>query len=311
MAQHTHETHQGHSHGHDHAPKNFTTAFQVGIALNLAFVGAEVVYGYAAHSLALMADAGHNMGDVLGLAVAWGAAASSKRKPSRKYTYGLKNSSTLAALLNALLLLVATGGIIWEAIRRFQSPSPILGGTVMIVAAVGIAVNGGTALLFMAGRHGDLNVRGAFLHMASDALVSFGVVIAGFVILKTGYSWVDPLTSILLSGVILWGTWRLLTDSIDLALQAVPSGIERDAVLRYLISLRGVSKVHDLHIWGMGTAEVAMTAHLVMPGGHPGDAFLAEAAHEMEHQFKIHHTTVQIEMGDTSESCALEPEEVV
>jgi cobalt-zinc-cadmium efflux system protein len=311
---HDHGSHghdHSHGHGHHHAPTDFSKAFFFGILLNLGFVVIEGIYGYASHSLALFADAGHNLGDVLGLVIAWATAVLAKRKPSGKYTYGLKNSSTLAALFNAAFLLVGVGAIIWEAVHRFSSPAPVAGGTVIVVAAIGIAVNTGTALLFMSGRHGDLNVRGAFLHMASDAVVSLGVVIAGFVVLKTGWAWVDPVTSIAISLVIIVGTWNLLKDSIDLALNAVPGSVERDSVHGYLSSLAGVAKVHDLHIWGMGTAEVAMTAHLVMPKGHPGDNFLAAAAQALEQKYKIHHSTLQIEVDDTPHACALESEEVV
>ena len=256
--------HSGHHHGpsaHTHAPADFGRAFLIGITLNAAYVLAEAFYGIASHSLALLADAGHNASDVLGLFAAWGASVLSKKRPGGRYTYGLRGSTILAALANAVVLLVVTGGIAWEAIRRLQSPEPTAGLTIIIVAAIGVLINGGTALLFMSGRKADLNIRGAFLHMASDALVTLGVVAAGGLILWTGWLWLDPAISLVISLVIVVATWSLLRDSVNLALSAVPAGIDRDGVERYLTSLPGIASVHDLHSWGMSTTETALTAH--------------------------------------------------
>lgn len=297
--------HAGHEHGHDHGPGDYNRAFAIGIALNIAFVIIEAVYGVLASSLALLADAGHNLSDVLGLLLAWGAMALARRKPTTRFTYGLRSSSIIAALANAMLLLVACGAIAWEAVQRFGSPAPVQSTTVMIVAGIGIAINGITALMFMSGRKNDLNIRGAFLHMAADAAVSLGVVLAGLAILLTGWHWIDPMISLVIVAVILVGTWGLLRDSINLALNAVPAGIDMAAVQVYLRDLPGVTDVHDLHVWGMSTSEAALTAHLVMPGGQPGDHFMAEAAEELEHRFGIHHTTLQIEFGETPHDCAL------
>lgn len=307
----------GHNHGagghagHSHAPPSeFGRAFAVGISLNLVYVAIEAGYGLAIGSMALLADAGHNLSDVAGLAIAWGAASLSKRAPTSRYTYGLKSGSILAALANAVLLLVACGAIAWEAVRRFSDPQPVAGGTVMAVAAVGIAINAFTAWMFAKGRKGDLNIRGAYLHMAADAAVSAGVVLAGFAILLTGEQWVDPLVSLAIVAVVLWSTWGLLKDSVALSLAAVPAGIDAAAVAGHLAALPGVVAVHDLHVWAMGTSENALTAHLVMPGGHPGDAFLAEAAHDLEHRFGIGHATLQIEL-ELDGPCRLAPADVV
>ncbi len=297
--------HAGHEHGHDQSPADYNRAFAIGIALNVAFVIIEAVYGVLASSLALLADAGHNLSDVLGLLLAWGAMALARRKPTTRFTYGLRSSSIIAALANAMLLLVACGAIAWEAVQRFGSPAPVQSTTVMIVAAIGIAVNGITALMFMSGRKNDLNIRGAFLHMAADAAVSLGVVLAGLAILLTGWHWIDPMISLVIVAVILVGTWGLLRDSINLALNAVPAGVDMAAVQVYLRDLPGVTDVHDLHVWGMSTTEAALTAHLVMPGGHPGDRFMADAAEELEHHLGIHHATLQIELGTTPHDCAL------
>lgn len=290
-------------HGHSHAPPNdFGAAFGIGIALNLGFVAIEAAYGVAANSVALLADAGHNLSDVAGLAAAWGATALARRAASPRFTYGLRASSILAALFNALLLMLAVGAIAWEAVRRFGDPQPVMGTTVMIVAAVGIAVNGVTAWLFARGRHGDLNVRGAFLHMVADAAVSAGVVVTGFVVLRTGWTWLDPVTSLVIAAVIVAGTWGLLRDSVAMALNGVPAGVELDAVTRQLATLPGVAHVHHVHIWPVSTTDTALTAHLLCPGGHPGDAFLADAAHMLDHDFGIGHATLQIEL--VAGSCA-------
>jgi cobalt-zinc-cadmium efflux system protein len=297
-----HHGHDPHDHGHDHhghshaPPADFSTAFIVGIALNLGFVGVETAYGIASNSVALLADAGHNLSDVAGLAAAWGATLLAKRAASPRFTYGLRGSSILAALFNAMLLLVALGAIAWEAVRRLSDPQPVASTTVMIVAAVGIAVNGITAWLFARGRKGDINVRAAFAHMLSDAVVSAGVVVAGFVILQTGWTWLDPAVSLVIAGLIVAGTWGLLRDSLAMALQGVPPGVELDAVHARLAGLPGVEGAHHVHIWPVSTTETALTAHLLCPEGHPGDAFLCDAAHMLEHDFGIGHATLQIEL---------------
>ncbi len=306
---HSHDHH--HHHGHSHAPKDFNRAFAIGVGLNVTFVVVETVFGLLSNSLALLADAGHNLSDVLGLLLAWAASRLARQKPTSRFTYGLRSTSILAALFNAVILLIAVGGILWESVERLREPGAIDGRTVMWVAGVGIAINGFTAWMFASGREGDLNIRGAFLHMAADALVSLGVVVSAAVWMATGWAWIDPLVSIAVSVVIVLGTWGLLRDSLNLALDAVPTGIEAERVADYLRGLAGVREIHDLHIWGMSTTENAMTAHLVMPGGHPGDAFLAEAARELDRKFRIHHSTLQIEVGDGNERCALEPGEVV
>jgi cobalt-zinc-cadmium efflux system protein len=308
---HDHHHHHEHGHHHSHAPATFSRAFAIGTALNVGFVIIEATYGYLAHSLALFADAGHNLSDVLGLLLAWGASSLSRRPPSHRYTYGLRASSILAALINAVVLLLSMGAIAWEALRRFHDSAPVSGETIIGVALVGIIINTATALMFMSGRKSDLNIRGAFLHMAADALVSLGVVVAGIAILFTHWLWLDPLVSLVLVAVVVAGTWHLLRDSVNLALDGVPAGIELRAVKNYLIECPGVSKIHDLHIWAMSTTETALTVHLVIPEGYPGDAFLWEVCHELEHHFGIQHATIQVEMGDSAYPCALEPDHVV
>lgn len=300
-----------HAPGHGDTPKDFGMAFAVGIGLNLAFVAAEAVYGMLANSLALLADAGHNLSDVLGLALAWGATVLVKRLPTRRRTYGLRRSSIMASLINAVLLLVAVAVIAWEAIVRFQHPQPIASGIVMAVAGVGVVINGITAWLFASGSRADVNIRGAFLHMAADAAVSVGVVLAALAMRATGWLWLDPTVSLLIVVVITIGTWGLLRQSLDLVMDAVPGHIHPDEVERYFEGLPGVVAVHDLHIWGMSTTETALTCHLVMPGGHPGDAALAALTHDLEHEFGIRHATIQIEIGDSAEACALTPEHLV
>ena len=308
---HDHGEH-GHSHGagHVHAPASFGSAFAIGIALNAGFVIVEVAYGVLGHSVALFADAGHNLGDVLGLLVAWVASVLVKRAPSARFTYGLRGSSILAALFNAIFLLLTIGGISWEAIQRLGRPEPVSGGTVMLVAAIGIAINGVCAWLFASGRKGDLNLRGAFAHMAADAVVSAGVVAAGLVILLTGWLWLDPLVSLAINAVIVWGTWGLLRDSVGMSLAAVPSEIDPAKVRRFLETRDGVASLHDLHIWPMSTTEIALTCHLVMPAGHPGDVFLHKIAEALAEGFKIGHPTLQVEL-DPHASCALASEDVV
>jgi cobalt-zinc-cadmium efflux system protein len=289
-------------HDHHHpAPADFGRAFAIGTLLNLAFVGVEGAAGVWTNSVALLADAGHNLSDVLGLLIAWGGAELAKRPASARFTYGLRGSSILAALTNAVLLLVAVGAILLETVQRFSEPASVPGGTVMIVAAIGIVVNLSTALLFAGGRNGDINIRGAYLHMAADAAVSAGVVIGGALILFTSAAWIDPVISLIIVAVILWSTWGLFTESLTMVLQAVPASIDPEAVERTLTALPGVARVHDLHIWPMSTTEAALTAHLVMPNGHPGDAFLIDLQHRLEHDHGIDHTTVQIELGDGAE----------
>lgn len=297
--------------GHHHAPASFGKAFAIGIALNLAYVLGEAFYGIVAHSLALLADAGHNLGDVLGLAGAWLASVLGKRRPSRRFTYGLRRSSILAALGNAVVLLIVTGGIAWEGIRRLMHPEPSGGSVIMAVAAIGIVVNGVTAFMFMSGRKDDLNIKGAFMHMASDALVALGVVIAGGIIFSTGWLWLDPAISLVISAVIVAGTWGLLRDSLNLALDAVPPGVDQKKVEAFLRGLPGVSEVHDLHIWGMSTTETALTAHLVRPGATIDDDLLRHACEELQERFGIHHATFQVEDGSGAHPCALQPVEVV
>ncbi|MFN3459274.1 MAG: cation diffusion facilitator family transporter [Novosphingobium sp.] len=307
---HHHHDHDHHGHGHSHAPASFGRAFAVGITLNLGFVVVEAVYGFIAGSMALVADAGHNLSDVLGLVIAWIASVLAARPPSARFTYGFKSSSILAALGNAAFLLVALGAILVETIRRLIEPEPVAGGPVMAVAAVGIVINTVTALMFMRGRKHDINIRGAYLHMAADAAVSAGVVVAGLLITLTGAQWIDPVTSLAIVGIIAVGTWGLLKDSLRMGLHAVPPGIDEQRVRHFLNSLNGVEAVHDLHIWPMSTTETALTAHLVMPGGHPGDNFLHQLAHELEHDFGIGHATVQVETIDGHE-CALLHDHVI
>lgn len=295
-----------HSHGHNHGQSNYNRAFVIALFLNSGFVILEALSGFLAHSLALLADAGHNLSDVLGLLLAWGASILARRPATQRHTYGLRRSSILAALFNAMFLLIAVGGIAWEAVQRFSEPSPVAGGTVIGVATVGIVINTVTALMFMSGQR-DLNIRGAFLHMASDAIVSCGVVLAGIAILITGWLWFDPVVSLIIVAVIVFGTWELLRDSLNLALDAVPQNIEPLAVRTYLAELPGVAKIHDLHIWAMSTSETALTAHLVMPAGYPGDAFLAQICLALHDQFGIEHTTIQVETGDPNYPCVLAP----
>jgi cobalt-zinc-cadmium efflux system protein len=302
--QHDHST-------HDHAPPDFGRAFAIGIAVNLAYVGGEAAAGVVSGSMALLADSGHNLGDVLGLALSWAAAILSRRQPSGRFTYGLRSSSILAALANAVILLVVTGGIAWEAVLRLTHPVSVASGIVVWVAAAGIAVNGGTALLFASGRARDLNVKSAFMHMLADTFVTAGVVAAGVVIGLTHWLWLDPVVSLGVSAVIVVGTWRLLKSALGLALDAVPEGLDADAVRAHLAALPGVAALHDLHIWGMSTTETALTCHLVMPGGHPGDAALNAATQELQARFGIAHATIQIELGDAGEICVLTPEHVV
>ena len=309
----THDHHHDHSHAHDHtgqshAPDNFGWAFAIGAALNTAFVIAELIFGYAANSLALISDAVHNLSDVIALLLAWGAAWLSQKQPTQRHTYGYRRASILAALFNAALLLVAVGGIVVEAVNRLAEPAPVAGWTIVMVASIGVLVNGGTALLFMRGRHGDLNIRGAYLHMMADAGVSLGVVVAAGIIMLTGWLWLDPAISLVIAAVVFWSGWGLARDSVNLALDGVPRGIELVKVRDYLGGLEGVFEVHDLHIWAMSTNETALTAHLVRPGG-TDDAFLHHVCEELSHRFNIHHATLQIEAD--AAVCRLAPAERV
>ena len=323
MATHTHHHDHGHSHdrghspghghghSHSHAPADFNRAFAIGVALNTGFVIVEAVYGFLANSLALLADAGHNLGDVLGLLMAWGAAVLVKRRPTARRTYGLKRSSILASLFNAVLLLVAVGMILWEAVQRLAKPEPVAEMTVIWVAAIGIAINTATALMFLRGGKDDINIRGAFMHMAADAAVSLGVVIAAVAVMMTGWLWLDPAVSIMIALVITYGTWSLLSASVNLALDAVPSNIDPQKIDAYFAALPGVTEVHDLHIWAMSTTEVALTAHLVRPGAGLDDELLGKVCHDMQEKFGIGHVTVQVEQGDPEHACRLAPAEVV
>jgi cobalt-zinc-cadmium efflux system protein len=298
---HAHGHDHGHHHhgpgGHSHAPKDFGRAFAIGATLNIGFVVAETVAGLMTHSLALLADAGHNLSDVLGLFMAWGAVVLAKKAPGGRHTYGLRKGTILASLTNAVVLLVAVGAIAWEAVRRFADPQPIQTGPVMIVAAIGIVINTATALMFMRGSKDDLNIRGAFLHMAADAAISAGVVVAAFAMAVTGWLWLDPVVSLGIVVVIVLGTWGLLRDSLDLALDAAPRGIDPKAVRTWLAGRPGVIEVHDLHIWAMSTTETAMTAHLVRPENPDNDQFLHEICGDMARLFKIGHVTIQVESG--------------
>ena len=284
-----------HAHSHSHGPPDFGRAFAIGIGLNLGFVVIETIFGFAANSMALLSDAGHNLSDVLGLIVAWAGAMMTRRSASPRFTYGLKKASILSALINALFLLVAIGAIGAEAVRRLFHPSPTEGGYVVVVAAIGILVNGLTALLFARGRAHDINIRGAFLHMASDALVSLAVVFAGFVILWTGQQWVDPIMSLAVAVVILWSSIGLLKESVWMSLAGVPSGIDVDQVEVALAELDGVDAVHDLHVWPLSTTETALTAHIVTPSADYPDALLESARVMLHDRFRIEHCTIQVE----------------
>lgn len=294
--------HAGHSHGigshgHSHVPKDFGFAFALGVGLNIGFVLIEAIAGFFANSMALVADAGHNFGDVLGLLMAWGASVLVKRRPTLSFTYGFGSSTILAALANAVLLLVAVGAIVLEAVQRLIEPAPVAGGMMIVVAFAGVLVNGFTAWLFASGGERDVNIRGAYLHMMADAAVSLGVVIAGIAVLLTGWYWVDPIVSLIIAAVIVWSTWGLLQDSMRLAMHGVPVNIDAADVQSRLLQLPGVVSIHDLHIWPMSTTETALTCHLVMPDGHPGDAFIEMASKMLHDQFEIRHATLQFEVS--------------
>ena len=307
-----HHSH-GHGHGHHHhhhpAPDGNGRAFGIAIGLNTAFVAIEFVYGFIANSTALMADAGHNLSDVLGLGLAWGAALLTRSAPTRRFTYGMRGTTILAALANALLLMVACGAIAWEAVHRFAHPEPVAGTTVSIVALVGVLINGFSAWLFVAGSKDDINVRGAYQHMAADAVLSLGVVISGVVIIYTGWTWLDPAVSLVLVVVIVVGTWSLLKESVQMVLAGVPASVDATGVTAFLAAQPGVTEVHDVHIWAMSTTETALTAHVVMPGGYPGDAAIDGLVARLREEFSIHHATLQVEQGTTQHgACCLQEE---
>lgn len=310
--QHSHpHDHGGHSHGAGHAhhgdPEHQGRAFAIAIGLNTAYVAVQIAYGFVANSTALMADAGHNLSDVLGLVLAWSATVLARRAPSGRFTYGLRSTSILAALANAMFLLAVCGAIAWEAIQRFAAPPPVAGATVTLVAAIGIAVNGLSAWLFLKGSKGDLNIRGTYLHMAADVAVSLGVVAGGAAMMATGWYWLDPAVSLAVVTVIVVGTWGLLRESLQLALSVVPAHIDVSEVEDYLSQCHGVAEIHDLHIWGMSTTESALTVHLVMPAGYPGDARMDEMTQALHRRFAIQHSTLQVEQGTTDHACALHP----
>lgn len=306
-----HDAHSSHDHTHSHAPASFGRAFAIGVSLNLGYVVVEGVYGYLSDSLALLADAGHNLSDVLGLMLAWGASFLAGRRPTLRRTYGYKSSSTLAALANGVLLVLATGAIGWESFVRLMHPEPVQTTIMLWVAAAGVLVNGGTALMFMSGRKGDINVRAAFLHMAADALVTLGVIVAALLIRATGWFWLDPAVGLAIAAVILIGTWRLLVDSVNLALNAVPESIDPGAVRQWLGTLPGVIEVHDLHVWAIGTTDTALTAHLVRSDGGRDHDLLLGVQEGAVQRFGIAHTTVQLETPDMAGHCLLRPDHVV
>lgn len=296
---------------HGPSPTQDTRAFALGVALNVGFAMAEAAFGLWSGSLALLADAGHNLSDVLGLLLAWGAMALGRRRPSPRRTYGLGRTSIMAALANGFILLAAVGAIAWEAMWRLMHPAPVASTTVIVVAGLGVVVNTATALLFWSGQRRDLNIRGAFLHMAADAAVSLGVVAGGLAIGWTGWSWIDPVLSLVIAGVIGLSTWDLLWHALELALDSVPRGIDPEAVRAFLQQLPGVREVHDLHIWGLSTTQTALTVHLVRPEAQIDDDWLAEVAHALHDRFGIAHATIQIENGAGRHACRLSPDEVI
>jgi cobalt-zinc-cadmium efflux system protein len=308
---HDHHDHHGHEHGHGHhhhhhvSPDGNNRAFALAIGLNTIFVAIEFTYGFIANSTALMADAGHNLSDVLGLVLAWGAAMLARTATTERYTYGLRSSSILAAVLNALLLMLACGAIGWEAVQRLSNPAPVAGMTVSVVAAIGVAVNGLSAWLFMAGSNDDLNIRGAYQHMAADAAISLGVVTSGLAIMATDWTWLDPAVSLVIVVLILASTWGLLRESMQLVLGAVPPNVDAEKVSGFLRAQPGVTDIHDLHIWAMSTTENALTVHLVMPGSYPGDHAFDAITAGLKANFAIHHCTLQMEQGTTDHACTL------
>ena len=322
MAKHASHDHSRHGHGHaahdhghgamghGHAPSSFGLVFAVAIALNATIVVAELVFGWIGHSVALVADAGHNLSDVLGLCAAFAANRLGKRAPSPRFTYGLGGTSILAALFNAVTLLVVTGALSWQAILRFVDPEPVAAKLVMAVAAGAIVVNGVSALLLMRGQQGDLNMRAAVAHLTADAAVAAGVVVGAFAIQLTGWSWIDPTISLLINATIIMGTWHLLREAVALSLAGVPRTVRQDQVRAYLRDLPGVDGLHDLHIWPVSTSETALTAHLVMPTGHPGDVFLMSVCGVLRDRHGVGHATLQVET-DAATVCALAPDHVV
>ena len=298
------------SHDHNHQIGNYNRAFAIGVMLNVIFVAIEAGYGVAAGSLALIADAGHNLTDVLSLLLAWGAALLATKPATEKRTYGFRKVTIMASLASAILLLVALGGITWEAIGRFFDPNPVEGMTVIVVAAIGVVINTITALLFVSGQKHDLNIRGAFLHMAADAGVSFGVVVAGIIIMVTGWLLIDPLISLLIVAVILVGTWSLLRDSMNLAIDSVPKGIDMAGIKRYLTSLENVSQIHDLHVWAMSTTEVALSVHLIIVDDPLTNDFLPKLQQQLHDRFRIGHSTIQVERQDDG-PCMLNKNECI
>ena len=294
------------AHDHSHAVANYNRAFAIGIALNVVFVLIEAGYGLAAHSLALIADAGHNLSDVVSLLLAWGASVLAGKTSTEKRTYGFRKVTIMASLTGAVLLLVALGGITWEAVTRFMQPHPVAGAVIVVVAAIGVVINTATALLFFSGQKHDLNIRSAFLHMAADAGVSLGVVLAGVIIMLKGWLWVDPVISLVVVAIILAGTWSLLRDSINLAIDAVPQGIDMVAIRDYLTGLENVSQIHDLHVWALSTTEIALTVHLVVTDDWQGNALLYRVQRHLHDHFAIEHSTIQVETGDDEYSCMLD-----
>lgn len=305
-----HDHHHGHGQHHHHVPPDAGRILAFGILLNAVFVAVEFAYGIMANSVALLADAGHNLGDVLGLVIAWIGAHLAKQPPNARYTYGLRAAPILAALANGTLLLLTAGAITWEALLRVANPEPVQSTTVMVVATIGIAINGFTAFLFAAGRKHDINLRAAFVHMAADALISLGVVVSGTVILTTGWLRLDPLVSIAINAIIVWTTWSLLREAMAMSMAAVPAHVDPGAVRSFLESQPGVSSLHDLHVWPMSPTEIALTCHLVIPAGFPGDGFVHRLSKDLADRFAIRHSTVQIETDPTI-ACALAPDHVI
>jgi cobalt-zinc-cadmium efflux system protein len=306
---HKHDHDHGHAHGHHHHhgdPNTMGRAFAIAIVLNTAFVGIEFFYGFLANSTALMADAGHNLSDVLGLMLAWGAAILARRAPNGRYTYGLRSTSMLAALFNGMLLMAACGGIAWEAVQQLIHPDPVAGLTVSVVAGVGILINGFSAWLFMSGSKDDINIRGAYLHMAADAAISLGVLVAGVIVRYSGWNWLDPLVSMLIVAFIVYSTWSLLKQATRMMLAAVPDNVNREEIAQFLRGRPGVTEVHDLHIWAMSTTETALTAQLVTPAGYPGDMAIDDISKELREEFSIQHSTLQIRLGASSQECCLQ-----
>ncbi len=299
------------SYNHSHSINNYSKAFAIGITLNIIFVVIETGYGITAGSLALIADAGHNLSDVISLLLAWGASYLALKQPTEKRTYGFRRVTILASSVSAILLLVVLGGIVWEAIGRLANPQPVHSMTVVIVAAIGVVINTATALLFVSGQKHDLNIRGAYLHMAADAGVSLGVVVAGIVIMITGWLWIDPAISLILVVVILVGTWNLLHESINLSVDAVPQDINISGIKDYLTKIEGVSEIHDLHVWALSTTQTALTAHLVITKNLIDNEFLKEIQQHLHDNFDIEHATIQVEKENTENSCMLNRSECV